>query len=57
MHLNQLMQEVQYRKEEAHFLNRHTNLLLPQTPSQSFEMEPLENTTVLLLSVQCHLSL
>lgn len=51
MHLIQLTQEGQYRKEEAHFLNRHTNMSLPQTPSQSFEMEPLENTTILLSSV------
>lgn len=32
MHLNQLMQEEQYRKEEAHVSNRHTNTSL-QTPS------------------------
>lgn len=32
MHLNQLMQEEQYRKEEAHVSNRHANTSL-QTPS------------------------
>lgn len=53
MHLNKIMQEEQYRKEEARFLNRYTNMSLPQTPSQSFEKETLENTTVLLSNVQC----
>lgn len=37
------MQEEQYRKEEGHFLSCHTNMSLPQTPNQSFKMEPLEN--------------